>query len=108
MKRRRSHTPFALLRIQANLYAGEVIPPRSVIVANDTKAHIFGREQYRIGYYSKHDGLDCVWLVNQDGEYEQSADQRFIRRNFKVLERSGETDMYGDGKPVLERLTSAA
>jgi hypothetical protein len=107
MKRRRRPTPVALLRIEANLYGGEVIPPRSVIVANEKNVASFGNDQYRIGYYRKSDGLDCVWLVNRQGEYEQTADQRFIRRNFRVLKRSDETDLYGKNRPEIAPFESA-
>ena len=24
--------------------------------------------RFRIGYYSRQDGLDCIWLVNEKGE----------------------------------------
>ena len=108
MKRRRHYTPFALLRLQANLYGGEVIPPRSVIVASEKNAANFNQEQYRIGYYNPNDGLDCVWLVNQNGDYEQTADQRFIRRNFTIIERSSETDLYGRNQQSLGPLKSTS
>src|SRR5207245_6099180 len=32
------------------------------------KGHERG-QLYRVGYYSRQDGLDCVWLVNSHGEY---------------------------------------
>jgi hypothetical protein len=39
--------------------------------------------------------LDCVWLVNDRGEYEQTVDQSAIGRYFEVLKRSRETDPFG-------------
>lgn len=56
---------------------------------------------FRIGYYSKQDGLDCVWLVDDDGNYNETVDQEMIRTHFEVLERSGETDFYGVDRPVI-------
>ena len=32
-----------------------------------------GRE-FRIGYYSRQDGLDCVWLVDDDGQYAETVE----------------------------------
>ena len=40
---------------------------------------------FRVGYYSKQDGLDCVWLVNDEGIYEQTTNHEFLYRYFDVL-----------------------
>ncbi len=48
-----------------------------------------------IGYYSKNDGLDCVWLVNAKGEYQETVDQKMIKTHFELLELSDETDLFG-------------
>jgi hypothetical protein len=53
-----------------------------------------GRE-FRIGYYSRQDGLDCVWLVNEQGKYCQTWDQSGMNTDFEILEVSGETDLFG-------------
>jgi hypothetical protein len=76
-----------------------IIPPRSVVrVVRVTESEsawsgYIGRV-FRIGYYSKQDGLDCVWLVADDGAYLESVDQEMIRTHFEVLERSEETDLF--------------
>ena len=100
MKRRRpSPRPLAIL--EAHLWGGEVIPPRSVVKLKDSN------KKFRIGYYSPNDGLNCVWLVNDEGEYEQTTDQRMIRKSFEVLERCNEIDFYGKNRPVLETITGS-
>ena len=49
------------------------IPPLSVVVLKKLWPHARKQghevgEKRRIGYYSRQDGLDCVWLVNPQGE----------------------------------------
>jgi len=61
-----------------------------------------GDRQFRIGYYSRQDGLNVVWLVNELGEYQECVDQRDIRLRFEVLSQSDESDLYGKDRPVLE------
>ena len=66
----------------------KTIPPRSRVrlVEADRKTpswrkHI-GR-QFRVGYYSRKHGLDCIWLVNEKGEYEQTTDRNFSGEVFR-------------------------
>ena len=93
MKRRRPE-PWAMRNIRLRAYFGKVIPPRSVVKLladwGDDRGRIF-----RIGYYSRQDGLNCVWLVNEAGTYEQTADQESIERDFEVLGLGNDTDLYG-------------
>ncbi len=56
---------------------------------------------FRIGYYSKNDGLDCVWLVDDTGEYGQTADQQHIRDHFAIIELSEEEDLFGVYRPII-------
>jgi hypothetical protein len=87
----------------------KAIPPRSVVtlVRADEKTPQW-REQigrrFRIGYYSEQDGLDCVWLVNDAGEYEQTIDNETLLRHFVVDELSKEADFFGRNRPKLGRL----
>ena len=60
-----------------------------------------GDRSFRIGYYRRTDGLDCVWLVNEAGEYEQTVDQKMIYSSFEVLNRSDATDLYGADRAAL-------
>ena len=107
MKRRRRRTPWRLVVLQANLWGGPAIPPRSVVQLRDTTDWLGGRK-FRIGYYSRMDGLGCVWLVNDKGEYEQTVDQWMVLEDFVVLERSDESDLYGDHRPVLGPLAEVS
>jgi hypothetical protein len=56
---------------------------------------------FRIGYYSEKDGLDCIWLVNEKGEYEQTTDREYLLKYFEPLELSSEAELYGKGKPAF-------
>jgi hypothetical protein len=80
-----------------------IIPPLSVVKLvsddpdwSDQKGSIF-----RIGYYRKNDGLDCVWLVDKTGDYCQTADQKSIRDHFSLLELSEESDLFGLERPII-------
>ena len=93
MKRRRPE-PWVMKNIRRNAYFGIVIPPRSVVKLVSQWGDQQGRI-LRIGYYSRQDGLNCVWLVNEKGEYEQTTDQKSISEDFEILKLSTETDMHG-------------
>jgi hypothetical protein len=85
---------------------GKVVPPRSVVrQMKDWDAHEgnsqVGRE-LRIGYYNPNDGLDCVWLVDENGRYFETTNQRSIGDVFEVLQRSDETDVFGQYREPLE------
>ncbi len=59
---------------------------------------------FRIGYYRKQDGLDCVWLVDDQGNYSQTTDQASILNDFEILKESDETDLFGvERKPIGPR-----
>ncbi len=82
------------------------VPPLSVVVLKKLwpharkQGHEIG-EQRRIGYYSRQDGLDCIWLVNQKGEYDWTIDHSFLRKHFDVIERSEETSFFGVRRKVI-------
>ena len=60
----------------------------------------------RVGYYSRHDGLDVIWLVNANGEYMETIDHDALKRHFRVVKRSKETALFGVGRRRLPRLSS--
>jgi hypothetical protein len=91
---------------RARAYFGKVIPPRSVVRLLSQWGNDQGRI-FRIGYYSRQDGLNCVWLVNEAGTYEQTTDQRSIEKDFEVVELSAETDMYRTEREALGPLSDA-
>jgi hypothetical protein len=57
--------------------------------------------RFRIGYYSWQDGLDCIWLVNEEGKYEQTIDHEFLLKNFEIESIAKERSLYGRGRPQL-------
>lgn len=101
MKRKRKNSLIELkMKWWAKPYFGEVIPPRSVVKLLAAWGEDQGRI-FRIGYYSRQDGLDCVWLVNEKGKYEQTTDQDSINKDFQILTKSDESDMFGFNREVL-------
>ena len=76
-----------------------VIPPKTVVRRNTPK----GR-RFRVGYYSKQDGLDVIWLVNELGEYEQTWSRVKFENDFVIERMSKERDYYGRNRPVLRPL----
>jgi hypothetical protein len=81
-----------------------VIPPKSVIRLFRKEEGMEGLnvgDNFRIGYYSKQDGPNIVWLVNDAGDYLQTWDQQSLLDYFKVVERSDETDTYGTHRALL-------
>lgn len=81
----------------------DAVPPLSIVEVTtddpdwaDQKGMIF-----RVGYYRKSDGLDCVWLVNDEGDYCQTADQENIKKHFTILRLSEEENLFGLDRPVI-------
>lgn len=80
------------------------IPPCSVVrwkssPRGSSKKDV-GR-RFRVGYYSRMDGLDCIWLVNEKGGYEQTIDHSFLEKHFVIESESKERSLYGRNKPKL-------
>jgi len=88
---------------------GRIIPPLSIVKLERSDANTpawkkqVGRE-FRIGYYCKHCGVDCVWLVNEEGTYEQTTDQSSLHEYFEVVELSHERSLYGRNKSPIPPL----
>ena len=88
-----------------------VIPPRSRVrlVRADRTAPGWRREigrTFRVGYYSRQDGLNCIWLVNENGEYEQATDRDYLLRFFEIEHLMDEKDYFGVHKRRLGPLKS--
>ena len=64
------------------------------------KGHHIG-ETRRVGYYSKKDGLDVIWLVDNSGEYTWTADHSWVMNHFEIIDSSTNRSIYGKGKPPL-------
>src|SRR5580658_24688 len=106
MKRRKRPEPWVMRNIRLNAYVGRVIPPRSVVKLLSAWGNDQGRV-FRIGYYSRQDGLNCVWLVNESGEYEQTTDQKSMDEDFEILKLSTETDLFGVDREILRPISEA-
>jgi hypothetical protein len=88
------------------------IPPNSVV-----RLATFGKRcpnwegeigrVFRVGYYSRKDGLDCIWLVNDAGDYEQTTDHDFLFKYFDVIAISDETDIHGKKRPQIGPIVRA-
>jgi hypothetical protein len=85
-----------------------IISPRSVIrlvrADPDWDTDLKIGDEFRIGYYSRQDGPNCVWLVDANGNYNQTWDQNSLLETFEIVSLSDETDIYGLHRPVLEPL----
>jgi len=65
-------------------------------------------KRYRVGYYSQQDGLDSIWLVNDDGEYQETVDHEFLHKFFEIELLSRERSLYGKNRPRLGPISKSA
>ena len=61
-------------------------------------------KRLRVGYYRRRDGLNVIWIVYPNAAYGETTDHSHLRQFFKMVFDSGEADLYGDDRPVLEPL----
>jgi len=91
--------------VQNNIYRRtmkkikEVIPPRSIVelIKVGEPPHLWKKDlgtKYEIGYYSKNDGLDVVWLLKINTDHRETVDQDAIRKYFKIIYLSDEKEYY--------------
>jgi hypothetical protein len=84
------------------------IPPLSVVrVKASSPSRSWQKNvgrRFRIGYYSWMDGLDCIWLVNEEGKYERTIDHDFLQKYFEIESVSKERSLYGKNRPQFEPL----
>ena len=86
-----------------------VIPPLSVVKivkVTDDQPNWTDQEgrTFRVGYYRKQDGLDCVWLVDDQGNYCKTVDQDMIPTHFEVVTESTVTDLFGVNSPAIQAI----
>jgi hypothetical protein len=65
-------------------------------------------KRYRVGYYSQQDGLDCIWLVNDEGKYQETVDHEFLCKYFEIELLSRERSLYGKNRPRLGPISESA
>jgi len=83
------------------------IPPSSVVSVRRGVGKPWASETgriFRIGYYSKMDGLDCIWLVDENGGYNQTIDHECLNKFFEIQSLAKERSVYGRGRPQFSRL----
>jgi len=92
----------------------KVIPYPPLTVLRLTKLWPHARKQghekgdvWRVGYYSKQDGLDCIWLVDKDGKYDWTAEADWIRDQFEVVQTSSDRNYFGKRRARIGSLTKA-
>ena len=77
------------------------IPPCSVISVRRGVGKPWASKAgriFRVGYYSKMDGLDCVWLVDETGRYDQTIDHEDLHKYFEIQFVAKERSLYGRGR----------
>ena len=87
----------------------KIIPPRSRVrlIRADGQPPAWREDvgrQFRVGYYSPKDGLECIRLVNEDGEYEQTTDRKFLLKYFDIEHLSQERSLFGRGRRRLGKI----
>lgn len=83
------------------------VPPGSLIrVREDNPGphRALKGQQLRVGYYSKMDGLNVIWIVYADGQYGEATDHTYFNRHFEILREADEHDFFGVNRPKLETL----
>jgi len=90
----------------------EVIPPRSVVelIKADQTTPAWRNQigkRYRIGYYNPRHGIECIWLVDNDGVYCETTDREYLLKYFKVIKLSNETDYWGMSRRKLGPIRKA-
>jgi|ERR1700684_3820943 hypothetical protein len=89
------------------------IPPKTVVrLASHPRWPGSWRQMlgqvFRIGYYGQNDGLDCIWLVNDEGKYQETIDHDYLFKYFDIIELSDEKDVFGKRRPRLGPITRAS
>ena len=77
------------------------LPPRSVVEVKKSHGSLRQGQRFRIGYYSWQDGLDCIWLVDDSGKYQQTTDHDTLQKYFRIEIQSKERCLYGRNRPLL-------
>ena len=84
------------------------IPPRTTVRVKSSPLNSWRKNvgrHFRIGYYSRKDGLDCIWIVNEKGKYEQTIDHDFLQKYFEIETISKERSLYGMNRPPFEPIS---
>jgi hypothetical protein len=93
--------------------ASKPVPPKSVVrlVGCPSDSPRWKKSLgaiYRVGYYSRRDGLDCIWLVNESGDYQETVDHDYLFKYFDVIQASDEKNLYGAKRPQIGPVVAAS
>lgn len=85
-----------------------IIPPGSDVelIFADKETPSWKRKigkKYRVGFYSRQDGLETIWLVDDTG-YCETTGRDYLLKYFKILRLSKNEDYFGDKSKPLGRL----
>jgi hypothetical protein len=83
------------------------VPPTTLIAVREDNPGPYSRllnQTLRVGYYSKQDGLNVIWIVYPDGKYGESTDHACLNRFFRVISVPEETDFHGDNRTILQAI----
>ena len=87
------------------------IPPLSVVrlayKGRNPRLRKINGNVFRVGYYSRQDGLDCIWLVNDEGKYEWTVDHDFLYRYFDVIQFADHENWYGRRRKKIPHIRLA-
>jgi hypothetical protein len=50
------------------------------------------------------DGLDCIWLVDETGSYDQTIDHEDLHKFFEIQSVAKQRSLYGRGRPQFPPL----
>ncbi len=86
----------------------KIIPPLTLveIIHADDSTPVWKEEigmQFKIGYYSRQDGLNTIWLVNKNGEYCETTDRNSLLKYFKIINISASKDYVGDSSEPIQK-----
>jgi hypothetical protein len=77
-----------------------IIPPRSLVelISADEDTPRWKQrigKIYRIGYYSPQDGLDTIWLVDENGNYCETTDHDYLAKYFRIIKLCNTKNYFG-------------
>jgi hypothetical protein len=89
------------------------IPPKSVVrLASFSKDGVSWRRKVgqilRLGYYGPNDGLDCIWLGKEGGDYQETTDHAYLFKYFAVIQLSEEKNLFGRRKKPIGPIIPAS
>jgi hypothetical protein len=84
----------------------KIIPPKTILklVHADSTTPLWKNQigrRYRVGYYSKQDGKNTIWLVDEAGNYCETTDRKTLMSYFEIVRLAKKTDLFGENARPL-------